>query len=298
MTNEFVPNSSATQPEALAWSRIARFYDADYRHYDADLALIADLVADLHADTLPNRKPPIRLLDLGCGTGRVLVPLARAGEAITGVDNSPALLEVTRAKLSRAGVALGEHVELLDADLQTLALPHRDYALAFCLSNTLMHLPTQAAQLDLLRRARHHLREDGLLLLDLFNPDVARLVAAHGLMELADSWRDEQAEQDATIYTTVCKWVVRRVDWATQQQETLFLYEEIFDDGRTRRTSFPFTLRFLWPAEITLLLHVAGFEVEAVWGDFEGAPHDDASEQIVLLARKTNENPRPKIDES
>ena len=144
-----------------------------------------------------------------------------------------------------------------------------------------MHLPTQAAQLAALRRAHHHLRGDGLLLLDLFNPDVARLAAVHGLMELADSWRDEAGS------ATVHKWVVRSVEWAAQQQETLFVYEEIFDDGRTRRTSFPFTLRFLWPAEVTLLLTVAGFEIEALWGDFEGTPHGDDSEQIVLLARKT-----------
>ncbi len=275
-----LPDDRAAPP-ALNWARIARFYDADYRHYDADLALIADFVADLHASA-PAARSTAPLLDLGCGTGRVLVPLARAGEQITGVDDSAALLAVTRDKLDAAGAATGKRVDLVQADLRTLALPRRDYALAFCLSNTLMHLPTQAAQLDALRRAHAHLRDDGLLLLDLFNPDVARLVAAHGLVELADSWRDENGS------ATVHKWVVRSVEWAVQQQETLFIYEEIFDDGRARRTSFPFTLRFLWPAEIMLLLHVAGFAVEALWGDFEGTPHDDNSEQIVLLARKTN----------
>ena len=282
--NHSPPDDPAT-PQALDWARIARFYDADYRDYNADLALIADLVTDLHASApaaQPGLSSPVPLLDLGCGTGRVLVPLARAGERITGVDDSAALLAMAREKLSAAGAATSERVDLVQADLLTVDLPRRDYALALCLSNTLMHLPTQAAQLAALRRAHHHLRDDGLLLLDLFNPDVARLVSAHGLMELADSWRDEDGS------ATVHKWVVRSVEWAVQQQETLFLYEEIFDDGRAQRTSFAFTLRFLWPAEISLLLRVAGFQIEALWGDFEGTPHDDGSEQIVLLARKTN----------
>jgi hypothetical protein len=116
-------------------------------------------------------------------------------------------------------------------------------------------------------------------LIDLFNPDVARLVEVHGLMELAGQWRREDG-------TEVIKWSVRTVDWAEQLQETIFIYEEIAAGGTVRRTRCPFTLRFLWRSEAELMLRQAGLEVEAVWGDFEGTPYDAQSEHLILLATK------------
>ena len=73
---------------------------------------------------------------------------------------------------------------------------------------------------------------------------------------------------------------------AEQLQDTLFIYEEILPDGQVRRTACPFTLRFLWRSEAELMLQMAGFTVEAVWGDFEANPYDSASEHLILLATK------------
>jgi hypothetical protein len=118
-------------------------------------------------------------------------------------------------------------------------------------------------------------------MLDLFHPDVARLVEVHGVMELADQWlRDDGTE--------VMKWSVRTLDLAEQLQETLFIYEEIGLDGSVRRTRCPFTLRFLWRNEAELMLRLAGLQVEAVWGDFEGTPYDNQSEHLILLATKSD----------
>jgi hypothetical protein len=142
-----------------------------------------------------------------------------------------------------------------------------------------MHLADPAGQVALLERTAAHLRPGGLLLIDLFHPDVARLVDVHGVMELADQWtRDDGTE--------VIKWSVRTLDLAEQLQETLFIYEEIAPDGMVRRTHCPFTLRFLWRNEAELMLRLAGLQVEAVWGDFEGTPYDNQSEHLILLASK------------
>jgi SAM-dependent methyltransferase len=260
------------QPDMITtmemFDRFARFYDDDYRRYDADLATLADLAEE--------QGDPI--LELGCGTGRVLVALAAAGYTITGIDISPALLAVAEAKLRNTPYTIG--ASLVKADLRTFDLPCKEFAFAFCTSNTLMHLTTQADQLQALHNSYAHLRTDGLLLLDLFNPDVTRLNAVNGLMELADQWSDPATDAQ------VLKWCVRTVDWAAQLQETLFVYEESFPDGRTQRTLCPFTLRFLWQGEAELLLQMAGFAIEAVWGDFDGAPYTTLSEHLILLARK------------
>ncbi len=148
-----------------------------------------------------------------------------------------------------------------------------------------MHLADPADQLALLEQAADHLRPGGLLLIDLFQPDVVRLAEVHGVMELADQW----TRQDGT---EVIKWSVRTLDLAEQLQETLFIYEEIAPDGTARRTRCPFTLRFLWRNEAELMLRLAGFSVEAVWGDFEGTPYDNQSEHLILLATKAAEKRR------
>lgn len=248
------------------FDRFARFYDQDYQHYDDDIEAILTLAAECG--------DPI--LDLGCGTGRVLLPLVKAGYDVTGVDISPALLECAANKLRLAGVK----AQLVQADLRSYDLPVKTFAFSFCTSNTLMHFTTPPDQIAVLRNAARHLRPGGKLLIDLFNPDLQRLFAVDGLMELAGRWQDEESGAE------VLKWCVRKVDPAEQLQETTFIYEEIFPDGRTQRTLCPFTLRYLWRSEAELMVQVAGLRVEEVWGDFDGAPYTGASEHLILIAAK------------
>ena len=256
-----------------SFDRFARFYDEDYRDYDADVEAIVHLAQEMDGP----------VLELGCGTGRLLLPLAATGLPVTGVDVSPALLERARVKLTT--IANGDQVTLVEGDLRQLALPTHNFAFAFCTSNTLMHLADAIDQLAALERAAAHLRPGGLLLIDLFQPDVARWLEVHGVMELADQWTRPDG-------TEVIKWSVRSVDLAEQLQETLFIYEEIAPDGTVRRTRCPFTLRYLWRNEAELMLRLAGFQVEAVWGDFEGTPYDSQSEHLILLATKPAEKAR------
>ena len=258
---------AATAGIAAVFDRFARFYDEDYRYYADDVEAIVALAAEAHGP----------VLELGCGTGRLLLPLAEAGQTVTGVDLSPALLEVARAKLAQSPHA--RRVTLVQADLTDFALPRRDYAFAFCTSNTLMHLAHPARQQAALANAHRHLRPGGLLLIDLFHPDIARLMEVDGVTELADRWTRPDGTQ-------VVKWSVRSLDLAEQIQETLFIYEEIAADGSVRRTLCPFTLRFLWRHEAELMLTAAGFAVEAVWGDFDGAPYHSGSDHLILLAAK------------
>ncbi|MBX2997241.1 MAG: class I SAM-dependent methyltransferase [Caldilineaceae bacterium] len=254
--------------ESADFDAFAPFYDADYRHYDDDLQMIVDL-AQMAGE---------RALELGCGTGRALLPLAAVGHLVTGVDQSEALLAQAEEKVKQA--RLSSHVQLVRDDLRTFHLETGEFDFAYCVSNTLMHLTTQEAQLAALTNAARHLHKEGLLLIDLFNPDIVRLAEVAGVQELADHWIDEAS--GAQIF----KWSVRHLDVAQQLQETLFLYEEIFPDGRMRKRAIPFTLRFLWPSEGKLLLQMAGFRIEALYGDFDGNPYDDSSERLIFLARK------------
>ncbi|MCY4412823.1 MAG: class I SAM-dependent methyltransferase [Caldilineaceae bacterium] len=265
----------------MNFDAFARFYDGDYRDYTDDIRLVLKTA----------RAAGRTALELGCGTGRVLLPLAEAGFQVVGLDKSAALLAIARRKLAKQGfesetvasesAADGSRmVRLVQADMTSFELAQTEVDFAFVVSNTLMHLTTQAEQLLALQCAHRHLRAGGLLLIDLFNPDVAYLESISGIQELADWWEDEESG------ARVLKWTTRYVDAARQLQETIFVYEEVFADGRNAQTRLSFPLRFWWPDEGAMLLEQAGFAVDELYGDFDGSPYRPDGERLIFIARK------------
>ena len=246
----------------------ARFYDGDYRDYTDDIALVVQTA----------QKAGRAALELGCGTGRVLIPLADAGCDPVGIDRSAALLALARGKAAQHGHA--SRIGLVQGDMTAFRLAQTAFDFVFVVSNTLMHLTTEAEQVQALECAHRHLRAGGLLLIDLFNPDAAYLESISGVQELADRW------EDAERNTQVLKWTTRSLDAARQLQHTLFIYEELFPDGRSAQTRLSFPLRFWWPDEGGRLLEKAGFAVDDLLGDFDGSPFQPHSERLIFIARK------------
>jgi SAM-dependent methyltransferase len=244
------------------------------RYFDADTAAFLDDLPVIQAYARETRGP---LLELGCGTGRLLVPLARAGYTVTGVDLSPDMLAQARAKTEAAGVA--ERVTLLEGDFGSVGLPGT-YRFAFIVMNTFLHLLNREDQLRALRHWHTHLARGAMLLVDVFAPDVTELANLQGQVEFDKSWIDPGGGE------TVLKQFIRTVDQAEQIMHTLIIYDEIAPDGRMQRTMVPFDLRYIWRFEAELLLEQAGFVVEDVFGDWDLAPFDSASERLILVARK------------
>ncbi|MGE5602523.1 MAG: class I SAM-dependent methyltransferase, partial [Nitrososphaerales archaeon] len=102
--------------------RIARFFDSEYADYADDLPMLHALAQRAHGP----------LLELGCGTGRALVPLAQAGFEIDGVDSSPEMLRIARAKVEAAGVE--KRVRLIEGEFRQ-GFPAGRYHFAFALMN-------------------------------------------------------------------------------------------------------------------------------------------------------------------
>src|SRR5579871_2287093 len=104
-------------------------------------------------------------LELGCGTGRLLVPLLDAGARVVGVDSNATMLGIARERLA----LYADRVTLVEGDMRRFALEQR-FDLAIVGLNTFMHLLTLDDQLECLRCIRRHMRPAGTLLLDLANP--------------------------------------------------------------------------------------------------------------------------------
>jgi SAM-dependent methyltransferase len=245
----------------------ARFYDPDLGDLDADLGFYQQFAARCGSP----------ILELGCGTGRVLLPLARQGYRVTGIDASAEMLERARAKI--VAEDLGERVTLAQQEMAGLNLDER-FNMAFAALNSFAHLHTTEEQLQALARMQHHLNPGGLLILDMFNPDMGRLLDARGQVALAKVIREPNQDH------RLMRFYSEEVDLGRQLIHTTYIVDEIDAEGNVRRTLFPFTLRYIFRYELELLLRHAGFEVEAIYGSYDLDDFSGDSEKMIAVARK------------
>jgi SAM-dependent methyltransferase len=244
----------------------SRFYDLDYAEFDADLHLIEQFA--LHCGS------PI--LELGCGTGRLLIPLAGSGYKVTGVDVSEAMLAVARRKVLANG--LDSRVALLRQDMRELEIDTR-FNLAFAAINSFLHMMTAGDQTAALLRIRQHLNPGGVLLLDLFHPDPGRLLDARGQVVL------DKVLTDPDTGHRLMKFRTEVVDLEQQMIHTTLILDEVDLEGRVERTLFSYPLRYLGRGELELLLRHAGFEIEAVYGSYDLDEFTGESDKMVAVAR-------------
>ncbi len=245
----------------------ARFYDLDFGEADADLFMYQQFASRCGSP----------ILELGCGTGRVLLPLARQGYRITGVDLSRPMLEVARSKVAAEG--LSGQVILSRQDMREMELDDR-FNLAFAAINSFMHLLSTDDQLAALARIRHHLNPGGLLILDLFNPDLSRLLEARGQVGLAKVMTDPDTGHRLMRFHS------DKVDLGEQTIHVTFVLDELDSEGNVQRTLFPFSIRYLFRFELELLLRHAGFEIEGIYGTYDLDEFDGDSPKMIAVARR------------
>jgi SAM-dependent methyltransferase len=222
------------------------------------------------------------LLELGCGTGRVLVPLARAGIEVTGLDLSSEMLERCRARLEAERPEVRDHVGLLEADMTSFDLGRR-FAVITCPFGGFQQLRTVEQQLACLDRCRTHLLPGGTLVLDLPNPDPAP--AAYAGEQAADG--EETAELVEWTGGRRIRWWVTIIgyDRAHQWNDCEVTFEVIEAGGETRRITETISLRYIFRYELEHLLVRAGFRLVTLYGDYDRSPFGDASPAMIAVAK-------------
>lgn len=245
---------------------LARYYDLENAAFTEDLAFWIELAG----------KTGGPVLEIGCGTGRVLFQIAQAGHRAVGIDNSPQMLELARAKLTRRSDIAGR-VELRQAEMKRFDLGRRDFPLALLPFNTFAHLLSTADQLAALESIRRHLKDGGQLVMDLPNP--GEVYASEDIgVSLERSFRDEQTG------STVQQFSSTRLDRAAQLAHVTWLYDTVAPDGTLRRATVPMTFRYTFPAEMSLLLERAGYALSHLYGDYERGPFVDGAGRMVVVA--------------
>lgn len=252
------------------YERVACFYDAENAQMDEDLPLYSRLVAEVGGP----------VLDVGCGTGRVTLHLAQEGVSVVGVDYSQAMLDRAARKLAvlpdlRTQVTW-VHGDLLDINLD------EHFSLIVVPYNGFMHFKSQAVQIEALERLRGWLRPGGLLVIDLPNPGDFFASADDGALVLERTFEDPESGH------LVMQQSMSTLDRAAQVMYITWIYDAIGEGGLVHRTVAPLTLRYVFPAELDLLLRVAGMSRVDRYGDYDGGPFQDTSPRLVVLARSRN----------
>lgn len=229
-------------------------YDRQHGGYDADIRFILG--------NLPPAGSPV--IDLACGTGRITLPLAEAGNDVTGVDLHEGMLARAQEKAAQQGLS----VRLIQQDCRELDLPVIAPFIVMA-GNSFQHFLTNEDQDRLMESVRRHLEPGGRFIFDTRNPVLAEL-----------------AEPD--LYEEILEFGgrrIREVHTETYDPVTQILHcrtERLAEDG-TPLGQDGISLRYTYPLELERLLRQQGFRLENMYGDWSGQSFEAESGQMVCV---------------
>lgn len=245
---------------------LARFYDWEHADYDVDVPLYQDFA----------RRTGGPILELACGSGRLMAPLLELGERVVGVDSSGPMLERARHVLGSAGLL--RRAALHQADVRDFTLDERFHLAIFGLDSFGLLLGVDD-QLAALRRIHQHLAPGGLLILDLSNGN------GRGA-EPTDELVLQYEGHDPASGLPLSKWTARGTDHGEQVDHYTYFYDEVGEDRVVRRSTVRLDLRYFGRYELELLLRQAGFAPETFYGSYDLAPFAAGSERLIAVAAR------------
>lgn len=246
------------------YDRLAQFYDLAMDGFADDIDLYESFA----------RRVDAPVLELGAGTGRVALELAQRGLTVMGVDRSAAMLEIARGRARDERLTT---VEFRQDDMRCPKVEGR-FGLVVCAIDTFLHLGSTEEQLATLSAARERLAPGGLIVIDQPGP--------------AGDWGDWAPDAHALVHdwtrplgdSTVTRLSSYRADLAEQTRYFTDIYDVISREGTLRRHVIQYPLRFVFPAEMALLLRQASLSLQARYGDYELSPFNAASERMIVVA--------------
>ena len=233
------------------------------RNYDALYGVMRDPSGDAAFYRALAQESGGPVLELGCGTGRVLLPIAALGIPCVGVDASPAMLAALRAKNPPP------NLELVEGRMETFDLGARRFALVTSPFRAFLHLLDVPSQLAALANVRRHLAPGGAFAFDIFDPKLA-WISAPG--------ENERLDATFTIDGVETRRFAKvRTDLAIQIMEVTFRFEPAQSDGNTT-----VRLRWFYRYEMEHLLARAGFTDVIIYGGYDRRPWRPEGETVIV----------------
>lgn len=239
-------------------------YDANF--YDGLNIFLSDL--QFYKKWLPQNKDA-KILELCCGTGRLTLPIAKDGYDICGVDYTSSMLERAKVKASEAGL----DINFIEADIRTLNLQEK-FDLIFIPFNSIHHLYKNEDLFKSLKVVENHLKENGLFLLDCFNPNIQYIVEGEKEQKVVAEYTTVDG-REVLIKQTMCyesTTQINRIEW------------HYFINGKFHSIQ-NMDMRLFFPQELDSYLEWAGFNIIHKFGNFEEDVFGNDSEKQIYVLR-------------
>ncbi len=243
---------------------LSQFYDLEYSVFDADL--------DMYRQFAERARGSI--LELGCGTGRVLEALNDIPHPVVGIDTSAAMLDIARSRVTNDIVLVRRDMRECAADPP---LPDGPFSFVLSAINTFLHLIDVRSQIDTLESVRRITAPGGVMLLDLFVPDPGLISKLDGRLSLEFQHVFDSGER-------LDKWVARTHDLASQLIQTTVYFDVTSPNGSVRRLVDHYSTRYVHLYELEHLLSRTGWDLVSLFGSYELEPFTSDSERILALA--------------
>jgi SAM-dependent methyltransferase len=255
-------------------------YHVIAKYYDGAYAAKLDLVdLPFYLDLAEQTGGPV--LEIACGTGRVLLPIARKGIEICGVDNSLPMLEVLHRNLAREPQEVCQRITVHEGDMRTFRL-NRKFPLVMIPFRPMQHMFTVEDQVAALRTAAAHLADTGTLAFDVFYPKFDMIWARVG---------EEVPEMEWTPSSDPSK-LVRRffrkdaIDKINQTFSFTFVFRTYQWGDLILEETEAFRLCYYTYPHLRALFRLSGLEPVAEYGSFAKTPMDNTAEQMIFLLRR------------
>jgi SAM-dependent methyltransferase len=254
-------------------------YEVLAKHYDDAYEAMKLEDAPFYLELARKRGGPV--LEIGCGTGRVLLPIARAGVTIEGLDASPAMLSVLRSKLQQEPAEVRRRVKLHAGDIRKFRMKKK-FSLVTIPFRPLQHMHTLGDQLDALVSAAGLLDQDGMLAFDVFFPRLERLMGGLGEEHLEAEWQIDGGKRRVVRHFRKDSY-----DKIRQNFTGTFLIRTYEGDKMVREETAPLKLTWYTHGQLESLFLHAGLEVVEEYGSFRKEPlNNDSAEMIFILKKR------------
>ncbi len=199
-------------------------------------------------------------LELGIGTGRIALPLARRHVRVHGIDLSDAMVAKLRSK------AGADQISVTIGDFATTTVEGR-FSVAYLVFNTIMNLTTQDEQVACFRNVAAHLQPGGCFVIEVMVPDLQRLPPG----ERVRAFTVSATRLGFDEYDVASQGLISHHYWAV--------------DGKLEGDSMPF--RYVWPAELDLMARLAGMSLRERWSGWNREPFTSDSTTHVSVWQKS-----------
>lgn len=249
-----------------AWAEV---YDEVFHNFNEDLNFY-------YSEAEKSRKP---ILELACGTGRISIPLACAGMKVIGLDSSSKMLEKAKEKLKEVGKIKG-NIRFEKGNMQDFKLGEK-FGLVIIPARSFQHLLMPEEQAMCLKNIYEHLKNEGSLIIDIFNPDLKRIVnTKSGERFFCKEFKNNTGNR-------MLLWDIPRYNLFNQTIEDLMEIEELDEEGSLiNKQYYRFNLRYIFRYEMQHLLEKCGFKIKAVYGSYQKEPYAQDSSEMIWMAEK------------